>query len=217
MARKYDHNSPNYFVTDVETTGLHPVANCIIEIAGVCLDGRSLNAINGLEAYETFVQIYGTGDIDPIAMNTHGITMDEIDSGIDVKTMVEDMILISNELKNGRYILPIIVAHNTKFEEKMFVAAFEEVGKNFYDYFDKILEDTMVYSRQCWPNEKVHKLGVMCDRLGIQITDAHRAMNDVIPTAEAFRYFIKKIRGDVNITISGGDSKKFRDNFKFQF
>ena len=39
-------------------------------------------------------------------------------------------------------------------------------------------------------------LGACCDRANIKLTDAHGAMNDVVATAELFRWYIKKLRAD---------------------
>ena len=42
--------------------------------------------------------------------------------------------------------------------------------------------------------EEKLNLGACCERAKIKLTDAHGAMNDVVATAELFRWYMKKLR-----------------------
>jgi DNA polymerase III epsilon subunit-like protein len=210
----FNHNNHNYILFDTETTGLDETKNCIVEIGCTMIDGGTLQEYG---EWETFVQIYGEGEIDPVAMEITGITMQQIEGGMHVAKMVTDLISMSKEFKNGRYKKPILVAHNSPFDRKMLAKAFELCKKNLYDYFEESFEDTMTMSRCKWPNESGHKLSDVCERLGIPQFNAHRAMGDVRPMAKAFVIFKKLQRGEANITIEGATGKRFRDKFQFQF
>jgi DNA polymerase III alpha subunit (gram-positive type) len=210
----FDHENHNYMVFDTETTGLDEEKNCIIEIGLTILDGGSYKEYG---EYETFVQIYGEGEIEAKAMEVTGITMQQIEGGLHVVKMVTDLINMAKEFKNGRYKKPILVAHNAPFDRKFIVKAFELAGKCLFDHFELDFEDTMKMSRAKWVNEKGHKLSDLCERLNIPIYGSHRAMNDVRPTVKAFVMFKKLLTGEVVVKSEGSSEKRFREKFKFQF
>ena len=161
-----------YIVFDLETTGLSPECEEIIEIGGVKL-------MNG-EIVNTFSQFVKPSK--PISAEITHLT------GIDNK-MVEDADTIEKVLPqffefcgSKNHTPNILVAHNAKFDTGFVKAAAEklELGFNFE------VRDTLEMSRALFPQEKSHKLDFMCARLGVSLENHHRALDDATATALAF-------------------------------
>ncbi len=157
----------NYVVFDLETTGLEPTKDEIIEI-GAC------KIVNGRidETFATFVK--PSRHIPKEITTITGIT-DE---------MVKDAPTIN-------YVLPdfykfcyncTIVAHNTQFDMGFIYNASKKLSYNFTNP----LMDTLEMSHQKLPGLKNYKLGTIVDKLNIVLDNAHRAINDATATAKVF-------------------------------
>ena len=156
-----------YVVFDVETTGLDPLKEEIIEI-GAC------KVVNGRidEIFSTFVK--------PSKNIPKEIT--EL-TGID-NSMVEDAPTIN-------YVMPdfykfcdgaTIVAQNTAFD----MSFIHNISKKLSYNFNHPTMDTMVMAREKLPGLKNYKLGTIVEKLGIVLDNAHRAIHDATATAKAF-------------------------------
>ena len=55
-----------------------------------------------------------------------------------------------------------------------------------------------------------YKLGTIVERLGVDINNAHRAMNDVVSTTEVLRVYLNTLRGSAT-----GNNKSNREGFYF--
>ncbi len=157
----------NFVVFDLETTGLEPTKDEIIEI-GAC------KVVNGRidETFSTFVK--PTHHIPKEITTLTGITDD----------MVKDAPTIN-------YVLPdfykfcynsTMVAHNTQFDIGFIYAAAKKLSYNF----SNPLMDTLEMSHTKLPGLKNYKLGTIVDKLNIVLDNAHRAINDATATAKVF-------------------------------
>ena len=113
MATKAKHC--NFAVLDCETGGTKHKENPITEIAVIVIDGITFKEV---ERYETFIQPYGGLTIEQEALDYTGITMAQINNGVDFKEAVK---AISEMMKRTRAnthhaYKPIIVGHNVKFD-----------------------------------------------------------------------------------------------------
>ena len=187
----------NYIVYDNETGGLSWQKNPITEIALVVLDGSTLAE---KEKYTNFIRPYNGLEYNPQALKITGITMNQINSGVETKQIVEDLIQLFLKYTNGTRIKqrPILVAHNgDNFDIDFVKFIFEFNKKNLYDYIERHLEDTMWLARNAWQSEEEelkYNLEACCQKANVSLVDAHRAMNDVEATAELFRFFMRKMR-----------------------
>ena len=68
-----------------------------------------------------------------------------------------------------------LVAHNADFDLGFIRHNCEELGLEFKNKHI----DTLMLSRQAFPHFKKHKLGLIAEKLGIRVTNAHRALGDV--------------------------------------
>ncbi len=156
-----------YVVFDLETTGLEPVKEEIIEI-GAC------KIVNGRidETFSTFVK------------PSKHISKEITDlTGIDDE-MVKDAPTIN-------YVMPdfykfcdgaTLVAHNIAFD----ISFIHNMSKKLSYNFNHENLDTLVIARQKLPGLKNYKLGTIVEKLNIVLENAHRAINDATATAKAF-------------------------------
>lgn len=154
-----------YVVIDIETTGLSPEWDDIIEVAATKYsDGKAIDSYSSL--------------IHP-------------DAGSDyyyVSDFIEDLTGITNEMlasaPAASAVLPkfrsflgqsILVGHNVNFDINFLYDAFQDMRLPVLsnDYVD-----TMRISRLLHPEEKHHRLSDLCARYSLDNTGAHRAGAD---------------------------------------
>lgn len=208
-----EYNVP-FIVADFETGGLSAEKNPAVEIAVVVLD----NNCKEIQRYESLIKPYGDFIIEQQALQANGLTLNEINGGKDVKAVVNDLITLFTPLKKyQKFVKPILVGHNiAKFDIKFFKQIFEFCNKNLYEYVDEYLFDTQYHARFKWgQNNQIEnfKLGTCCTKVGIELTNAHRAMADTEATAKLLTYFINDSRSIK--TNSEVKIERFREKFKF--
>ncbi len=155
-----------YAAIDLETTGLKAGLDEIIEVGIVrCTPDRVL------DTYSTLVRPM---EMPPLRVQRlTGITPDDLRNAPtwdDVAEQVEDML-------NGA----VLVGHNVEFDARFLQAAGIELGRQV---------DTLELSRIVDPVSPSHRLGELCQRYGVIIPNAHRALDD----AEAARQVFLKQR-----------------------
>lgn len=203
----------NFIVIDCETGGLSADKNPLTEIALVILDYQ----LNVIKEYETLIKPYGNLVIGREALEVTKLTIEEINSGKEPKQVVTELIDIFKSLKVGKFSKPILVGHNLeKFDIKFISKLFEFHNKNVFDYVEEHMEDTMWISREKWGHEESgpdFKLTTCCNRAGIELVDAHRALPDTRSTAQLFVHLMKSLRGEGQIVKK--EEKKVRELFRF--
>lgn len=166
----------NYVVVDIETTGFSPKLGCkIIEVGAVrVVDGVVVDRLSQL-----------------------------IDPEVTIPQKITDITGISNSMVVGMpkadVVLPelhrfigdsVVVAHNAKFDWNTFlVHCFNELGI----YVENEVVCTLNLSKRLIQAEN-HKLGTLCEKLGISLENAHRAVNDAEATAYLMNYIADLVR-----------------------
>ncbi len=162
-----------YAIVDIETTGGYASDNEMIEIAVAVTDGEKI-----IETYETLlnpgrkipVYIAGfTGINDAMVAEAPGFK--------EVATHLY-------KLLEGK----VFVAHNVNFDFSFVQKAFADIG---IQYQTKRL-CTVRLARKIFPGFKSYSLGNLCQQLGIQLTNAHRAGGDCMATSVLFSLLVKK-------------------------
>ena len=193
----------NYIVLDCETGGLDEHKNPITQFACVILDGVTLKEI---DRWETYVKPYADLVIEKEALAHTMVTMSDINSGVKLDLFAKTLIAFlerhrmkTKTREQGRLIL---VGHNVTFDMRFLNAALEYAGyeETLEEWVYPNIIDTFAIGKMTFGvgKERTEKLnlGACCDRANIKLTDAHGAMNDVVATAELFRWYIKKLRAD---------------------
>lgn len=146
-------------VFDFETSGLSPDKDRVIEMAAIRIRGGEV-----VGSFSTLVNqpITITAKITEIT----GITQAEMEDGMPER----QALAILNQFMIGS----TLVAHNAAFDLGFLHCTLQRLaGKTF----DHAFIDTLTICRDRYPYP--HKLTDMCDRFGIQLDGAHRALNDV--------------------------------------
>jgi DNA polymerase III subunit epsilon len=155
----------NVIVFDVETTGLSCFNDRVVELA-------ALKVKNGL-IVDQFVKLVKVPFIPEFITRLTGITQEEVNnngsSEADVFSSFREFIEEDS----------LLVAHNAAFDLGFLHHSF--VRNNILTYRNNVIDTfTICRERFTYP----HKLENMCSRLGIELTNAHRALADVQATFE---------------------------------
>jgi DNA polymerase III subunit epsilon len=152
-------------VFDLETTGLNPRTDRIVEIA-------ALRIRNGL-VVETFqVLIDPEIRIPAKATEITGLTDDDVRGCPTIAEVLPDFMKLAGD--------SVLVAHNALFDLSFLdVNLRRHLGRGVENHFI----DTRALCIDQFPYQS-HRLDVMCKKLGIELNGAHRALNDVTATWE---------------------------------
>ncbi len=162
-AGEQDFSGP-FVVVDVETTGLNPLADEIIEIGAVRIE-------NGREVAEFSTLIDPGRELPARIVEITGIT----------SAMLAGQPRLMDVLPDFRKFCEgaVLVAHNAPFDMAFFRRAFQQAGMPF----GYPMLDTLALSRNNYPQFKSYKLGNICKQLGISLVNAHRAVHDARATS----------------------------------
>ena len=160
---------------DLETTGLSPRTDKIIEIGAVLMQGGK-----ELDRFQTFV-----------------------DPGCKLKTETTDITGITDDMLKGAPTLEnafpkflefvgdrVLVAHNADFDTSFIRAACEELN---YPY-KFTSADTLVLSQNLMPNLNRFKLDIVADALSLPEFNHHRAADDAVICGLIMVKFIEQMQ-----------------------
>jgi DNA polymerase III epsilon subunit len=169
---------PPFTVFDVETTGLDPRrGHRIVEIAGVRIENGVIQAETAFEAYVNPER--------PIPWEARQVNKID-DAMVASAPMIDQVLPQFLTFASGS----LLLAHNADFD-----MGFLNVEKQFcWGYVD--LPEclcTLNLSRSLFPQEFRHNLDVLALRCGLTLpVDRHRALPDVLLTAQAFLKMIER-------------------------
>lgn len=160
----------NYTVVDLETTGLNPSTDLIIEFAAV-------KVRNG-KVVDTFQSLCDPGfPIPPQIEMITGITSEMVRFSPNPRSVLPDFLdFVSNDF---------VIGHNVLFDVR-FIATSNGDFKNPYI-------DTMKIFRKLHPNLLHHRLSDMVDFYEKRNESAHRALSDCFATQACFEAMHEEI------------------------
>ncbi len=164
-----------FVIFDLETTGLSPDRDAILEIGAMVVRNDELTT----ETFETLVQ---PGRNIPFYISKiNGIT----DKMVQHAPRIEEALPKFLEFVAGRQ----LVAHNASFDIGFVRSHAARLG------IEAPIRATCTVqlSRRAFPNESRHNLDAICTRLGLIATNRHRALADVEVTAKAFLEFRRRL------------------------
>lgn len=150
-------NSNIFVAIDVETTGLSPITNELIEVSAIKYDGnRKIDTYTTLIKPKVRIPYYIT--------NITGITNEMVKNAPQVEEVMPNLIEFIGNSK--------IVAHNANFDYKFI----QNYSRNAFS--KNTLIDTVQLGRKMYPNLPNHKLGTIAKHIGITEDSFHRAEFD---------------------------------------
>lgn len=206
----------NYIVFDVETGGFDYNLHPITQIALMTIDASTLKEI---DRYETFVKPYDDLIITKDALRVTGLKISDINSGIEKRELVKNLTAyFKKSMPNNRSEnRPVMIGHNVQFDLGFLFNIFESCKSDVYSHISDTSICTMALSKQAFPNASSLKLEKVCEEAGLVLKDAHKAMNDVIATAELFRFHTNRLRNSSKNISTSKTEEKSKSRLKFQF
>lgn len=177
----------DYTVIDLETTGLSPVYDSIIEFGAI--------RVRGGEVVETFSSLVNSKGVyvDSYITELTGISQEMVDSA---PSMADILPCFLNFVGSD-----ILVGHNINFDINF---VYDETIQQTHSYFSNDFIDTMRISRRLFRNERHHRLSDLCKRYNLDYSSAHRALDDCQLTYDCFN------RLKSNVIIEYGSEDEFK-------
>ena len=160
-----------YAIVDIETTGTNATYNCITEVAIYVHDGDKI-----VDEWHSLIN--PKREIPPFIIQMTGITNEMVADAPEFADVAEEIYTMLHD--------KIFVAHNAGFDYGFIKSHLLENG---YELKSKKL-CTVRLSRKIFPGFKSYSLGRLCESLGVQIENRHRAAGDALATAKIFGLLI---------------------------
>ena len=231
---KKAQNPNNFIVFDFETGGLSSTKSAVTEIALIAVDGKTGEKI---VEYSSLIAPYNPNlEYNPKALEVTGITMEMLEEeGKEIEVVAQEVVdcfkKANNRGEKSAGLRPLLVGHNVQFDlgflhhliEHGFKQSHENTQKtleqvlhgtrDYYGNFQPTYLDTWALCKAWFQEEQElvnYKLSTVVEKLGIDINNAHRAMNDVVSTTEVLRVWLMSMRNGM----SSNSIQKER-NYKF--
>lgn len=167
MTSKLD--TPHTFIVlDLETTGLDPQLEGILEIAAVRLEG-------GVEAAHFHCLVDPGVEISPASQAIHGITAEMIVGAPPVPEVLGAFVDFVGDHP--------LVAHNAGFDLGFLNRA---LGLSGRPTLTNPVYDSLEMAKEVMPEQRSHKLEAVCRALGYEAVGFHRALDDARHLAIVF-------------------------------
>lgn len=208
----------NFLCFDLETGGFDYETKAITEGAFILYDGVTLEEMG---RYQDLVHPYADLEYDQEAFDATGIDFEMISKqGVPIQKFVKNIIKLCQQgyegPKTGKWRRPVVlVGHNIDdFDIPFLSLAFEIVGQNILDYVSEDTEDTLKICRKKWmAKDMKFSLTACCEEAGIEIIDAHRAMNDVEANIKLHKFLIRCLRSES--MAQEEEQEQYRATFQF--
>lgn len=173
-------------VVDLETTGLDPRSDAIVEIAACLLAPKTLTEVGWFHSVvRTDVRM------DARAASVHGVSLDDLADAPPLASVIKDFAgFAPNQV--------ILAGHNVSFDVAFLRAAYEQTNHRFE--FDYHLLDIWSIAFFILGAEGVslqsYSLDALCSLFGIKRGQRHRALEDARASAAILRHLYMVERGE---------------------
>lgn len=158
----------SYIAFDIETTGLSPAENEIIEIGALKVrDGRVA------ERFMEFIK--PKVSIPPAITGITGICDETVASARGAEQVIPEFLDFCGE--------DILIGHNIMFDYSFVKVSAQSLGQPF----DKKGVDTLKIAKAVHKDLPSRSLGVLCDHYHITNASAHRAYHDALAAAKLYQ------------------------------
>lgn len=158
----------NYVLVDIETTGLSPIYDDIIEIGAIKVENNKV-----VGEYNQLIKT--DRSLPPMITELTGITDEMLATGKMLETVLEEFIGFVGD--------NVIIGHNINFD----LGFLCNKCKKYLNYnLNNDYIDTLYLARKLVPNSYNHKLGTLAKLFNISYEGAHRGLKDVEITYEVY-------------------------------
>jgi DNA polymerase III epsilon subunit family exonuclease len=175
-SRLGDLENLSYVIVDIETTGLNPATDEIIEIGAIKVENKEIKDIfNKLVKPER--------PVPPNITDLTGITQDILIGELPIKPVISKFVyFIGNS---------IVVAHNADFDASFLK---NNIKKWLNKEIDNFIVCTLMIARDILPNLDNHKLPTVARYFNLEISNRHRAIGDSELTYQIWMRFLEKLK-----------------------
>lgn len=166
-----------YVIFDLETTGLNPKHDKIIEIGAVKIEKGQMT--------ETFTALIDPHE--PLSEKIRSITGIE-DEQLSGQPSIEEILPRFLEFVGDS----VLVAHNAAFDTGFVREACRKTGV----VYEKTSVDTLGLSRLMLKDLKRHRLNMVAKHLGVKLENHHRALEDASATAEVWIKLVQRLKDE---------------------
>lgn len=164
----------DYVLVDIETTGLSPITDEIIEIGAIKVKQNKI-----VDKYNELIKV--NREISPFITNLTGITNEMLQTGKNPITVYKEFIDFIGE--------NVIIGHNVNFD----LGFLTDKCKKYINYnLTNDYVDTMYLARKLVKDTMNYKLGTLAEYFNVSYEGAHRGLKDVEITYEVYN-FLRKI------------------------
>lgn len=158
----------DYVLVDIETTGLSPINDDIIEIGAIKVVQNKI-----VDTYNELIRI--NRRLPDKIVSLTGITDEMLRNGRMPSTVFKEFVNFVND--------NVIIGHNVNFD----LGFLCDKCKKYLDYnLNNDYIDTLYLARKLVPNSINHKLGTLAKYFNISYAGAHRGLKDVEITYEVY-------------------------------
>ena len=162
-----------YAIIDIETTGGRYNEEGITEIAIHKYDGHVI--------VDSFISLVNPErDIQPFVVQLTGINNKMLQNAPKFYEVAKRIVEITNNC--------VLVAHNANFDYRILKTEFHRLGYNF----QLPILCTVELSKKLIPGLDSYSLGKLCRKVGIPMSDRHRANGDALATVKLFELLLLK-------------------------
>lgn len=213
---------------DFETGGVDPTKNPVTQVAYQAFEIDTLKPI--LE-FQTYIKPYGELTVEEEALEYSGVTYQQIMTGMDIKDVVKKMCedFSAANTANTYTKKPFIAGHNIGFDIGFLIFMFNfckaDIGKYFASNKNNLGQevpryiDTEPLAKMTWGTDSKmanYKLGTCIQKAGLDLFDAHGAMNDVKGNKDLLLFMINNLRNASGEGVKvESQFTRLRNHFKF--
>ena len=163
----------SYIALDLETTGLNPKQDKIIEIGAVRVE-------NGQETGRFHTMLNPHRELEERITELTGIAWDMLKDAPDIVDILEEFLAFCGELP--------LLGHRIIFDYSFVKRAAVNQGLSF----EKNGIDTLTICRRFMPAEESKRLGAACAFYGLTQESAHRALGDALDAHRLYQKLLEK-------------------------
>lgn len=156
--------------------------------------------------------------VDSQALETHGITRETQEAkGVSLKEIYKKWLDLFKKYKNPRQMITLCGHNIVSFDVPFLRNFFEYMGDDL-DNHVRFYLDTMQLAHMAALEQTDYKLNTCCNNAGIDLINAHRALDDTKANALLMIEYVKKLRGEglsspKNSSFETKENSRFRESF----
>ena len=168
----------NYVLVDIETTGLSPIKDEIIEIGAIKVENNQI-----IDSYNQLIKI--DRSLSPFITSLTGITNEMLQTGKQPHIVIQEFVNFAGE--------NILIGHNVNFD----IGFLTHQSQKYLNHpISNDYIDTMCLARRIVPNSVNYKLATLANLFDISYQGAHRGLKDVEITYEVYNHLRKAVNRD---------------------